>query len=66
ALRARLREMDLDRLGARRLLRAFRRMRSLRYGETLAATREALRTLARRAREARQAARDAAKRRGRS
>lgn len=66
ALRARLREMDLDRFGARRLLRAFPRMRSLRYGETLAATREALRTLARRAREARQAARDAAKRRGRS
>ena len=65
ALRARLREMDLDRFGARRLLRAFPRMRSLRYGETLAATREALRTLARRAREARQAARDAAKRRGR-
>ena len=63
ALRARLREMDLDRFGARRLLRAFPRMRSLRYGETLAATREALRTLARRAREARQAARDAAKRR---
>ena len=66
ALRARLREMDLDRFGARRLLRAFPRMRSLRYGETLAATREALRTLARRARETRQAARDAAKRRGRS
>lgn len=66
ALRARLREMDLDRFGARRLLRAFPRMRSLRYGETLAATREALRPLARRAREARQAARDAAKRRGRS
>lgn len=66
ALRARLREMDLDRFGARRLLRAFPRMRSLRYGETLAATREALRTLARRARDARQAARDAAKRRGRS
>lgn len=66
ALRARLREMDLDRFGARRLLRAFPRMRSLRYGETLASTREALRTLARRAREARQAARDAAKRRGRS
>lgn len=66
ALRARLREMDLDRFGARRLLRAFPRMRSLRYGETLAATREALRTLARRAREARQAARDAAQRRGRS
>ena len=66
ALRARLREMDLDRFGARRLLRAFPRMRRLRYGETLAATREALRTLARRAREARQAARDAAKRRGRS
>ena len=66
ALRARLREMDLDRFGARRLLRAFPRMRSLRYGETLAATREALRTLARRAREARQAARVAAKRRGRS
>lgn len=66
ALRARLREMDLDRFGARRLLRAFPRMRSLRYGETLAATREALRTLPRRAREARQAARDAAKRRGRS
>ena len=66
ALRARLREMDLDRFGARRLLRAFPRMRSLRYGETLAVTREALRTLARRAREARQAARDAAKRRGRS
>ena len=66
ALRARLREMDLDRFGARRLLRAFPRMRSLRDGETLAATREALRTLARRAREARQAARDAAKRRGRS
>ena len=66
ALRARLREMELDRFGARRLLRAFPRMRSLRYGETLAATREALRTLARRAREARQAARDAAKRRGRS
>lgn len=66
ALRARLREMDLDRFGTRRLLRAFPRMRSLRYGETLAATREALRTLARRAREARQAARDAAKRRGRS
>ena len=66
ALRARLREMDLDRFGARRLLRAFPRMRSLRYGETLAATREALRTLARRAREDGQAARDAAKRRGRS
>ena len=66
ALRARLREMDLDRFGARRLLRAFPRMRNLRYGETLAATREALRTLARRAREARQAARDAAQRRGRS
>lgn len=66
ALRARLREMDLDRFGARRLLRAFPRMRSLRYGETLAATREALRTLARRARDARQAARDAAKRRGHS
>lgn len=57
ALRARLRDVERDRLGARRLLRAFPRMRSLRYSETLAATREALRTLRRLAREARDAAR---------
>lgn len=59
ALRSRLREVDLDRFGARRLLRAFPRMRSLRYGETLAATRKALDTLRRLAREARRTARAA-------
>lgn len=57
ALRARLRDVERDRLGARRLLRAFPRMRSLRYSESLTATREALRTLRRLAREARDAAR---------
>lgn len=57
ALRARLREVDVDRFGKRRLLRAFPRMRSLRYSESLAATRESLRTLRRLAREARDAAR---------
>ena len=60
ALRTKLRDMDLDRLGARRLLRAFPRMQSLRYGETLAATRSALNHLRRLAQSARQAASSAA------
>lgn len=60
ALRTKLRDLDLDRLGARRLLRAFPRMQSLRYGETLAATRSALNHLRRLAQSARQAASSAA------
>lgn len=54
ALRATLRDAYRDKLGARRLLRAFPRMQSLHYGETLASTRAALihlRTLARKAAE---------------
>lgn len=60
ALRTKLRDLDLDRLGARRLLRAFPRMQSLRYGETLAATRSALNHLRRLAQSARQVASSAA------
>ena len=62
ALRAKLRDIDLDRLGARRLLRAFPRMQSARYAETLAATRQALVHLRRLARNARVAAKEAADR----
>lgn len=60
ALRAKLRDLQGDRLGARRLLRAFPRMQSLRYGDTLIATRLALATLRRLAENARNAAREAA------
>lgn len=60
ALRAKLRDLQRDSLGARRLLRAFPRMQSLRYGETLTATRQALATLRRLAESARTAAREAA------
>ncbi|WP_295418670.1 putative ABC transporter permease [uncultured Subdoligranulum sp.] len=59
-LRAKLRAIDLDKLGTRRLLRAFPRMQSLRYGETLASTRAALVHLRKLAGNARQAARQAA------
>ena len=64
ALRAKLRDIDLDRLGTRRLLRAFPRMQSARYAETLAATRQALVHLRRLARNARAAAQEAADRCG--
>ena len=62
ALRAKLRDIDLDRLGALRLLRAFPRMQSARYAETLAATRQALVHLRQLARNARAAAHEAADR----
>lgn len=60
ALRAKLRDVDLDKLGTRRLLRAFPRMQSLRYGETLASTRTALVHLRRLAQTATKAAKEAA------
>lgn len=59
-LRSRLREIDLDKLGARRLLRAFPQMQSARYAETLASTRAALVSLRQLARSARSAAKEAA------
>ena len=59
-LRARLRALELDKLGTRRLLRAFPRMQSLRYGETLASTRAALVQLRRLAKNAQKAAKEAA------
>lgn len=59
-LRARLRALELDKLGTRRLLRAFPRMQSLRYGETLASTRAALVQLRRLAKHAQKAAKEAA------
>lgn len=59
-LRARLRALELDKLGTRRLLRAFPRMQSLRYGETLASTRAALVQLRRLAKSAQKAAKEAA------
>lgn len=59
-LRSRLREIDLDKLGTRRLLRAFPKMQSARYAETLASTRAALVSLRQLARSARSAAKEAA------
>ena len=59
-LRSKLRALDLDKLGTRRLLRAFPRMQSLRYGETLASTRAALIQLRRLAKNAQKAAKEAA------
>lgn len=59
-LRAKLQAIDLDKLGTRRLLRAFPRMQSLRYGETLASTRAALIHLRQLAQTAQKAARQAA------
>ena len=44
-MRAKLKEVDLDHFGTRRLLRAFPQMHSARYDEALAATREAMRRL---------------------
>ena len=60
ALRGKLRELQRDSLGARRLLRAFPRMQSPHYAETLAATRTALAHLRRLAETAKKAAREAA------
>lgn len=60
ALRAKLRDIDLDKLGTRRLLRAFPQMKSLRYGETLASTRAALIHLRQLAENAKKAAKEAA------
>lgn len=60
ALRAKLRDIDLDKLGTRRLLRAFPQMQSLRYGETLASTRAALIHLRQLAENAKKAAKEAA------
>ena len=60
ALRAKLRDVDLDKLGARRLLRAFPKMQSVRYAETLASTRTALVHLRQLARNAKAAAQEAA------
>lgn len=60
ALRAKLRDVDLDKLGTRRLLRAFPKMQSPRYAETLASTRTALVHLRQLARNAKAAAREAA------
>lgn len=59
-LRAKLREIDLDKLGTLRLLRAFPRMQSLHYGETLISTRASLIRLRQMAQNAQQAARQAA------
>ena len=59
-LRAKLRDIDLDKLGTRRLLRAFPRMQSLRYGEALTTTRTALLHLRQLAHSARKAAKQAA------
>lgn len=60
ALRAKLRDIDLDKLGTRRLLRAFPQMKSLRYGETLVSTRAALIHLRQLAENAKKAAKEAA------
>lgn len=59
-LRAKLREIDLDKLGSLRLLRAFPRMQSLHYSETLASTRTALIRLRQMAQNAQKAARQVA------
>ena len=60
APRAKLRDGDRDKLGTRRLLRAFPKMQSARYAETLASTRTALVHLRQLARNAKAAAREAA------
>lgn len=60
ALRAKLRDAYRDSLGTRRLLRAFPKMQSPRYSETLASTRTALVHLRRLAGSAKAAAREAA------
>lgn len=52
ALRETLTDISLDKFGAQRLLDAFPEMKNLRYAETLAATRRALRLLSERARQA--------------
>ena len=59
-LRSRLDALELDKRGVRRLLRAFPRMQSAAYSETLDATRAALRKLQQLARTAQANAREAA------
>ncbi len=59
-MRAKLRDISLDKMGTRRLLRAFPDMKSLTYAETLAATRANVRRLNELAAAAREAAKTAA------
>lgn len=59
-LRAKLRDINLDKAGSRRLLRAFPDMKSFSYAETLATTRAGVRRLNELANLAKAAARDAA------
>ena len=60
-MRAKLRDISVDKMGTRRLLRAFPDMKSLTYAETLASTRAGVRRLNEIAVAAKAAARSAAK-----
>ena len=59
-MRARLRDISVDKMGTRRLLRAFPDMKSLTYAETLASTRAGVRRLNELAAAARTAAKEVA------
>ena len=59
-MRAKLRDISVDKIGTRRLLRAFPDMKSLTYAETLASTRAGVRRLNELAAAARTAAKEVA------